>query len=215
LKIETPKDTVPFYQPIIMSNTTNIIVNRGTGAGGAATNANGKSFEDKTNNEERLAAAGWTRHAIGSSKGKSAFYLQSPDGRVKYVSQSGLKAYAAAVWSKELFRCPDEAYIIETPSGTVLKILEKKNQNGPGSVDQKLGLGNWFKREYKKALGNTIVSVEYAFCISSYLKTETQSNTTKWNVARELLAEDSIAILFGDDADYFHHLDTWISNISS
>jgi hypothetical protein len=193
--------------------TTNILVNRGTGAGGAATNISGKSFEDKTNNEERLIAAGWTRHRMGG--GKYSFYLQSPDGQMKFVSQSGLKAYAATVWGKELFRCPDEAYISNTSAGIVLKILEKKNQNGPGSVDQKLGLGNWFKREYTKALGDSIVGVEYAFCISSYLKNEYTSTTTKWAVMRDLLAEDRVTVLFGDDADYFHNLDTWISNISS
>jgi hypothetical protein len=186
------------------------LINRGTGAGGAATNINGKSFEEKTNNEHRLLAAGWTRHPISCGKGKYSFYLQSPDGHMKFVSQGGLKAYATSVWNKQLFRCPDEAYIIDTPAGIILKILEKKNQNGPGSVDQKLGLGNWFKREYMKALGNTIVAVDYGFCISSYLKHQYLLSSPKWDAMRDLLAEDCIPVLFGDDDDYFTNLHAWI-----
>jgi cellulose synthase/poly-beta-1,6-N-acetylglucosamine synthase-like glycosyltransferase len=37
------------------------IKNRGTGAGGAKTNANGKTFEELTNNESRLIAGGYTK----------------------------------------------------------------------------------------------------------------------------------------------------------
>ena len=38
--------------------------NKGTGAGGANTNKNGKSFEEKTNNESRLLNKGFIRENI-------------------------------------------------------------------------------------------------------------------------------------------------------
>jgi hypothetical protein len=186
------------------------IVNRGTGAGGAATNISGKTFEEKTSNEARLTAAGWTRHSIPGSKGKFSYFLQSPDGANKFVSQGGLKAYAATYWSKELFRCPDEAYILITPSGLTLKILEKKNQTVSGSVDQKLCDGAWFKEEYAECLGDTVSVVDYAFCLSKFLKEEYQSAAKKWSIMRKLHARHGITVLFGDDADYFSRLDQWV-----
>jgi hypothetical protein len=185
-------------------------INRGTGAGGAATNISGKTFEEKTSNEARLLNAGWTRHSIPGSKGKFSYFLQSPDGANTFVSQGGLKAYAAAYWSKELFRCPDEAYISSGPLGLTLKILEKKNQTVSGSVDQKLCDGAWFKEEYAECLGNTVASVDYAFCLSKFLKEEYQSTTKKWATMRILHQRHGIAVLFGDDADYFGRLDQWI-----
>lgn len=39
--------------------TLELIVNKGTGAGGANTNLNGKKFEDKTNNIPRLFENGY------------------------------------------------------------------------------------------------------------------------------------------------------------
>ena len=41
--------------------TPELIVNKGTGAGGANTNFNGKKFEDKTNNIPRLFENGYEK----------------------------------------------------------------------------------------------------------------------------------------------------------
>ena len=41
--------------------TPELIVNKGTGAGGANTNLNGKKFEDKTNNIPRLFENGYEK----------------------------------------------------------------------------------------------------------------------------------------------------------
>jgi len=69
----------------------------------------------------------------------------------------------------ELFRCPDEAYIIEYKSGRkVVKILETKNQNCEGSCDTKLWATS-FKREYEIVLGCDF-EVEYGFCVSLFLE---------------------------------------------
>ncbi len=53
-----------------------------------------------------------------------------------------------------------------------LLILEKKHQNTSGSVSDKLGLGTYFVYEYTKSINNSNVVVEYAFCLSNYLKSE-------------------------------------------
>jgi hypothetical protein len=56
----------------------------------------------------------------------------------------------------DLFRCPDEAYIIEYTNGRkVVKILEKKEQHVEGSVETKLWSGPSLKREYELMLGDS------------------------------------------------------------
>ena len=42
-------------------NTQLILINNGTGAGGANTNYYGKIFEEKTNNQQRLLDMGYTK----------------------------------------------------------------------------------------------------------------------------------------------------------
>ena len=111
-----------------------------------------------------------------------------------------------------MHRCPDEAYLIRQGDKYLLKILEKKNQNVAGSVDTKLMAGNGFIRDYKKCLKEAAESfdVQYAFCISDFLKQDYVSDCQKFKNLREILEEDGIAVLFGDDEDYYEHLDAWI-----
>jgi hypothetical protein len=125
------------------------------------------------------------------------------------MTQNGLKSYVKHFHHKELFREPDEAYLFRNGDKYTLRILEKKNQNGSGSVDTKLCAGQWFKDEYKECLGDGF-TIEYAFCVSSYLKKEYLSDTPKFRTMRKLHAEQSISVLFGDDEDYFTTLDAWL-----
>lgn len=68
----------------------------------------------------------------------------------------------------ELFRYPDEAYIIEYNTGKkIIKILEKKNQNVEGSVETKLWSGPSLKREYKLILKDNL-EVHYGFCVNDF-----------------------------------------------
>jgi len=190
-----------------------LLHNKGTGAGGAATNLHGKTFEQKTDNSVRLLEAGYVRHEIPGYKGKHAFYLTKEDGprRVTYMTQSGLKAYFQHFHSKVLFRCPDEAYLIQDGDRKVLKILEKKNQNVAGSVDTKLLAGPGFLEEYKLCLGSEF-QIVYGFCISEFLQKDYESETQKYKVLRQINAKYSIAVLFGDATDYFTKLDAWIDS---
>jgi hypothetical protein len=190
----------------------NQIVNRGTGAGGANTNLNGKTFENKTDNLPRLLANGFVKKPIPGYKGKYAFYLEKVVGdnkSVLYFTQNGLKNYFEHFFQKELFRHPDEAYLFRDGDKYVLKILEKKNQNVDGSVDTKLGTAHHFKREYEICLGPNF-QIEYAFCISSFLQKYYGSKDKKWEVMRAIHEEEGTLVLFGDDQDYFELLDSWL-----
>lgn len=193
------------------NNMDSLPRNRGTGAGGARTNETGLAFEAKTSNEQRLTDAGYVRKSIPKCKGKFAYYLESADGRMLYFTQRCLRNYTHAVLGIELFRNPDEAYLYRKDDGTyVLYVLEKKNQTVEGSVDTKLCAGSYFVEEYSSALGDRF-TVQYAFCIADFLKQKYVSDDKKWCVMRDLHRKHGIAVLFGDDADYFTKLDEWLS----
>jgi len=192
------------------------IVNKGTGAGGANTNFNGKKFEEKTNNQQRLLEMGYTKNSFTKNPKKAYDYYLSKtfeDKTIVFVLQNGLKMYMKNKYNIDyLFRCPDEAYIIEYTSGRkVIKILEKKEQNVEGSVEDKLLTGPSFKREYEIVLG-TEFEVVYGFCVSEFLQKKLISNKLKYTTLNTILSEKNIAVLFGDDKNYFETFDTWFNN---
>jgi len=169
--------------------------NRGTGAGGAKTNRNGKAFEAKTEPE------GFLPKEIGLEK-----------DNLVYLRQGELKRYFKTVFQKELIRYPDEAYLIRNGDQYTLKIIEKKTQNVEGSVMEKLGLGAFYKEEYEWCLGPQF-KVEYAYCLSNFLKQKYLSDTLKFNFLREKNKRNHIEVLFGDDDDYQEKLNAWLIGV--
>jgi hypothetical protein len=193
----------------------NVIINKGTGAGGANTNYFGKKFEEKTNNQMRLLNDGYTKNSFTKKLKKAYDYYLSKtfeDKTIIFVLQNGLKMYMKHKYNIELFRCPDEAYIIEYNTGKkVIKILEKKEQNVEGSVETKLWSGPSLKREYELVLGDNF-EVYYGFCVNEFLKKKLTSNEKKYTILNTIFNESNIAVLFGDDDNYFETFDTWFSN---
>jgi hypothetical protein len=193
-------------------NTQTLIINKGSGAGGANTNYYGKKFEEKTNNQQRLLEMGYTKHSFTNKA--YDYYLSKTfeDKTIVFVLQNGLKRYMKNKYNIDLFRCPDEAYIIEYTSGRkVIKILEKKEQNVEGSVETKLWAGSSLLREYELVLGIEF-EVFYGFCVSEFLKKKFISNEKKYGILNTILNENNIAVLFGDDANYFETFDRWFNN---
>jgi hypothetical protein len=189
-------------------------VNRGTGAGGANTNLYGKKFEEKTNNENRLIEQGYQKKSFSPKPKKTDYYLikEFPDRTNYFVLQNGLKTFVKNRYETELWRCPDEAYIIEFKSGRrVIKVLEKKEQNVEGSVETKLWSGPSLKREYQLALGPSF-EVHYGYCVSSFLQNKLISTEKKYTTFMTILHESNIAVLFGDEDNYFQELDSWLNS---
>lgn len=186
-------------------------VNKGTGAGGANTNVNGKAFEEKTSNKARLLESGFIKNSIPGHKGKYDFYLEkkTETGSIIYLSQGGLKSYFSWKFNIELFRAPDEAYLIQRGDNFILKVLEKKNQNVEGSVDTKLLAGPGFIREYQLCLTEKF-TIHYAFCLSTFLENQFKNKTKKSEILQTILKESTIPVFFGDASDYFTKLDEWI-----
>ena len=190
----------------------NQTVNKGTGAGGANTNYYGKKFEEKTNNQSRLLDAGYTKCRV--TKNKYGYYLSKTfvDKTIIFVLQNGLEMYMKYKYNIQVFRCPDEAYIIEYNTGKrTIKILEKKEQNVGGSVETKLWASPSLKREYELVLGSGF-DVYYCLCINVYLQKLLVSNSKKYMVLNTIFNENNISVLFGDDENYFEAFDNWFNN---
>jgi hypothetical protein len=184
-----------------------LIINKGKGAGGANTTFYGKKFEDKTNNQERLIEMGYVKHLKNGY-----YYLEKTfeDKTVVFVLQDSLKKYLKNKYNIEIFRRPDEAYIIEYTNGEkVIRILEKKEQKVEGSVETKLWAGIGLKREYELVLGDEF-KVVYGFCVSKFLQKKFVSSDKKFVILNQILRENNIDVLFGDDENYFATLDKWI-----
>jgi hypothetical protein len=112
----------------------------------------------------------------------------------------------------DIFRCPDEAYIIEYKSGKIdIKILEKKEQNMDGSVETKLWAGISLKREYEIVLGEKF-NIYYCFCVNNFLKNKFISEDKKYIILNKIFIENNINVLYGDDENYFDLLNKWINN---
>jgi hypothetical protein len=196
-------DTAIATHPAIETDTAiAAIINKGTGAGGANTNYYGKQFEEKTNNEKKLLEIGYT--LIKKTIKAYDYYLSKTfeDKTVVFALQNGVKHYMKNKYNIDLFRCPDEAYIIECTSGRkIIKILEKKEQNVEGSVETKLWSGPSLKREYELILGPEF-EVFYGFCVNNFLKNKIISNEKKYTTLNTIL----------EDENYFETLDTWFNN---
>ena len=107
------------------------------------------------------------------------------DKTIIFVLQNGLKTYLKHKYNIKIFRCPDEAYIIEYTTGKkIIKILEKKEQRVDGSVETKLWSGPSLKREYELVLGNNF-EVFYGFCVSGFLKKQMISTEKKYMILEQ------------------------------
>lgn len=200
---------------IVPTGDLDFTTNKGTGAGGANTNYYGKKFEEKTNNQERLLEIGYIKNSFSNKpKKKYDYYLSKTfeDKTIVFVLQNGLKMYMKNKYKIDLFRCPDEAYIIEYTSGRkVIKILEKKEQRVEGSVETKLWSGPSLKREYELVLGQEF-EVVYGFCVSEFLKNKLISKEKKYITLNTIFIENNITVLFGDDENYFETFNKWFNN---
>ena len=188
------------------------LTNKGTGAGGKNTNYYGKQFEEKTSSENFLINNGFIRKEYPSSSTKYNYYLHKiyEDKHMFFMFQNGLKKFAKNRYNLDLFRCPDEAYIIEFNDGRkVVNIIEKKEQNREGSVETKMWSCPSLKREYELIFGVEF-SIEYSLCINEFLENKIKSNETKYNILKIILQENKINILFGDNENYLETLRNYL-----
>ena len=200
------------------------INNKGTGAGGANTTLNGSLFEERTSIENKLLENKFIKKEIDTkTKNKKGYYFEYIDNDYKiiYLTQSGFVSYFTKEFnidSKYLYRRPDEAFLILHNNQYYLKILEKKNQNCDGSVEDKLKTGLFNKKEYDEMLrplcDNYKFNVSYAFCVSKFLQNKFESNQFKYNNILKIMNDDNIKLFYGEDENYLDVLFNWINQIN-
>jgi len=211
-EITSKLEKVAILTPSKKSNDS--VPNKGTGAGGKNTNKLGKAFENLTLNEKRLIdEKGFI--VVVMNKTKYGYYLYKKDDEKEliYLSQNGLKVYANKELNIDLFRSPNEAYIIkpikDNSKKTIIKILEKKEQSVEGSVETKLWSGPSLKREYEIVFGEDYI-IEYAYTLSKFLEDKVKSTDRKYVIFNQIMAETNISIFYGENKDYYEKLDEWI-----
>jgi len=158
-------------------------MNRGTGAGGANTNASGLPFEKKV--------------AINKQY----------HGKI-VLTKSKFKKYMKTKYGLEIEREPDEAILDEEKK--VIHIIEIKNQNCHGSVETKLWAGPGFIHEYEVCLPGW--KIHYSFCLSSFLEKCYLSEKLKYKALRTFNEKFNIKVFFGDSPTYAINRDEWISS---
>lgn len=168
--------------------------------------------------EPYLRQIGFIEKRINNSK--YGYYLKGllRNSKIIYVSQSGLKMYVKQKYGITLYRNPDEAYIIKKDeSQIIIKILEKKEQHREGSVEIKLWAGPSLKREYEIILANCAHNfvVEYAYCVNKFLLEKFKSNNKKYNILGQILDENHIVVLCGDEPDYQESIERWILSLNN
>lgn len=176
-------------------------------AGGKNTTINGKIFENLTSNDsdyEKITTK------VGSVK--LEYYKKD---NIILLRQSNFRKYIKKIYNIDIFRNPDEAYIIPTINNLInIIIIEKKYQQTEGSVETKLWSGPSLKREYEIVLGNNF-KIDYCFVLNSYLHIKLKSNNQKYIILKQILEENNITILFGEDINYFLQLNSMLTAVSS
>jgi hypothetical protein len=192
--------------------------NMGTGAGGSNTNKNGKKFERQVSNEKNLEELGFCKVIyFDSKKSKRMECLTkyTDDYKIIYLTQGNLKKYLKEGLKIDIFRNPDESYLIIYNDGRlVLKIVEMKFQRVSGSVIDKMMGAPFLRDDYKKYIIDgrpdllNKVDVNYMFCINTYIDEAIEKNNKKfWESGLE---EKGIIILRGDKDDYYDKLNAWL-----
>ena len=135
--------------------------------GGNRTNINGLAFERDTSFNDALEQAGYTikddyvfdknNNCIGMSIPKNKLYKN-------YLEKNNIdyRDYNSKKWS------PDDAFL--NFENQTLYIIEKKYQQVPGSVDEKLPNCDFKRKEYQKLFRPLNITVKFIYIFNDWFK---------------------------------------------
>lgn len=188
------------------------------GPGGKTTTLHGLEFEKKTSAKDYLLKQGFKKitdmFRVNKRYIKCEYLRKEVLGKkILFFEKLNFNFYSLHFFGIKCFRIPDELYMVIGPleQKPTLKILEKKYQRVPGSVDQKLGLGNFFKFEYREMYKDKF-NIEYSFCVNDFLKKMIISTSPKFTILDEYMCINNNNVFFGDDKDYYIKLYSWITD---
>ena len=134
--------------------------------GGALTNAHGLLFEQETSLNDALINGGYRISSDGkvcNFKGAVLGYSKSKRSFIKYLGENNV---SLKVNSDTLL--PDDAFI--NIRNKTVYIIEKKFQNVPGSVDEKLQTCLYKKLQYEKLVSQIGYEIEYVYVLNDWFK---------------------------------------------
>ncbi len=211
LKSKILKDFILKNMDEIISNLSNVKINKGSGAGGKNTNLKGKNFEEFSDLRPKLV----DYEKVNINANKFGFYLNKKvdDKYFCFTMQSGFKIYFKKHYDIDFFRFPDEAFIVQDSERMDIYIIEKKEQCVEGSVETKLWSCPSLLREYEIIFDEKFkdsetkynVKFHYILCISKFLEDKFENNV-KYKILRKILEESNIKVLYGESEDYFESL---------
>jgi len=141
-------------------------INRGTGAGGANTNLNGLSFENKfyklfsNNINKKIIKYGYTQISINNTE---LIYCKKSQFR-NYMNSRYLTDYNIPVLSG----CKNPDCVIIDIENKKIYIIEIKYQNSNGSTLEKIQTACMKQENYNERYPN--YNIEYIYCFSEWFK---------------------------------------------
>ena len=143
--------------------------------GGAMTNFYGLRFEQETSLEVALKNIGCVvRGSNVMVNGETIAIIGAKHGFIRNIlNPLGININ---ILSKKLL--PDEAFL--NLNNNTVYILEKKFQNGAGSVDEKLQTCDFKKKQYEKLFRNHNINVEYCYICNDWFAQSSYSDVHEY-----------------------------------
>ena len=180
-------------------------INKGTCAVGSKTNKSGKTYEQKVDCTNYLIDNGFE---LLNNKKNIYLFKTINNLDILFFKQRELNKYLEKNFNKKIYRIPDQSILIKSKENKPkLIIIEIKNQNVSGSVDDKLWAGIAIKNNYQIWLDE--FEIDYVFILSPFLFKLVIENKKKYNGLAKIFEFNNIQIFNGDDIN----LDNNIYNI--
>jgi hypothetical protein len=171
------------------------IKNKGHKAGGAKANKNGKSYEKYVD---------CTDYLINNKNFKiNDKYIKMINNNLEILifKQKEFNKYLKIHYNKDIYRIPDQTILIKKDNNIhKIIIIEIKNQNVNGSVEDKLWASIGIKQHYQYWLKD--YTIEYMFILNTFLFNLINNNKKKYKDFKFILNKSNIKILNGDDNNY-------------
>jgi hypothetical protein len=183
----------------IIEKNKKVIHNKGTGAGGAATNLSGKDFERCS----FISDVNSVKEKIGQK-----FFINENEV-VRYATQHKIVKMLKHYYEIEAVKIdgyrpvPDEAMYVEKQK--TLYVLEYKTQNRSGSVDEKLNGGVAKLRQLNKMFDNKVV-VKFGFVLSNFF--DVPKKYPAW--IEDIKQLDKIPVFWNDQKGIKNHICRWL-----
>lgn len=181
-----------------INKSTNII-NNGTGAGGSNTNKNGLPYEEFTDLNDRIEILEISKFSskINFNSSKKVFIKTKQGNLFKCMKDNINTNVEKAHGCKN----PDECYIDQELKN--MFIIEKKFQQSPGSVCEKIQTPDFKLWQYKRTFPN--YNIIYIYCLSEWFKKNCKAEI-------EYLEYKGIPLFWGNSETYKDDIINFIVN---